>query len=88
MFTKEELIDTVKELSLKCFNKTQEYLSLKERADSLETNTITMESQYKQLRVRNNTPNSEWSCNGKKKIDFEESIRSTRKQSQSPGESS
>jgi predicted RNase H-like nuclease (RuvC/YqgF family) len=28
---------------------------LKERADSLETNTIAMESQYKQLRVRNNT---------------------------------
>lgn len=54
-FTKEELTDTVKELSLKCFNKTQEYLSLKERADSLETNTIAMESQYKQLRVRNNT---------------------------------
>lgn len=52
---KEELTDTVKELSLKCFNKTQEYLSLKERADSLETNTIAMESQYKQLRVRNNT---------------------------------
>jgi len=45
-FTKEELIDVGNELSLNCFNKSQEYLSLNERVDSLEAHKIAMERQF------------------------------------------
>jgi len=46
--------DVVNELSLRCFNKSQEYQSLKEMVDSLEANIIAMGMQYEQLRVKNN----------------------------------